>query len=204
MPTRYDMAIQRLEARLIGGLAAACIAALGIAGHAERAAGFHHWAEATVPTWFSAVLLFTAAVLAVWLSGVDRRGSRAALVAFAAFLAAVGVTELFNLHGRLEDWTGIDWKLLYAPLGLAGGGALVVVLCGIRPLLPRLMLVAGAGAWAAAQAVEARQYSGGAGKNVALVLPEELIEMAGSTLFGIALLLTLQAALCGRARRAAA
>jgi len=160
--------------------------------------------EYSVPALFSGVLLLAAAYAGYLVAAVaSTRRERRTVLLFGAFLAFMAVDELLAIHEGLESLTGVPWKVLYAPVILAGGALWLATLLLLRgERVAQLCLIAGAVAWFAAQVLEQIQYEDG--KLVARwsILPEEVLEMTGSTLFGLALLLAVRTRLARRRERA--
>lgn len=143
--------------------------------------------EYNVPAfWSFGVLLFSASV--ALLAGVSE--SSAAAGAFGAFVLFMAVDELLGIHESLERSTGVDWQTLYAPVVLVGAIAALLLMRRFGRGLPRLLLFAGGAAWFVAQFLEAVQWDGDRPVHgyYAMVIPEELFEMLGSLLFGLAVL----------------
>ena len=158
--------------------------------------------EGSPPAWYSATLLASAGILALlrWRLGPRTRDGHAWLLAGAFFLF-MAVDEAFGVHEELEASTGVDWQLLYAPVVAIGAIAWLAVLRRLGP--PRLapvVFVAGALAWLAGQALEAIQWSGSRFVHPETVVPEEVLEMTGSGLFALAILMHLRLYLESRPR----
>ena len=115
------------------------------------------------------------------------------VLAVAGLWGLLGVDEAYAIHERLERVTGIDWQVLYAPIAFAG---LLLFLALLRTTrgTPKQLLTAGALGWGPSQVLELVQNWGG--EPAALydwyMVPEELLEMAGSALFVLAMLLILR------------
>jgi hypothetical protein len=108
--------------------------------------------------------------------------------------------EVVQIHEKVETWTGIDWQQPYAFVAL---GAAFVWFKMLRAMEsgPRLLLILGAVAWAIAFGLEDAQYDSQDHRVAAftpMAIGEELLEMAGSSLFMLALVVALKA----HARRA--
>ena len=183
----------------------AAIALLGVLGliYSDRfGSRLNLDSEGAPPAWYSAGLLASAGVLAL-LRGRLRPRTREGLpwLLAGAFFLFMSLDEVFGVHEELEASTGIDWQLLYAPLVAVGAIAWLGVLRLLGP--PRLALalfVAGAVAWLAGQALEAIQWSGNRFVHPETVVPEEVLEMTGSGLFALALLIHLRSYLVTRPR----
>jgi hypothetical protein len=155
---------------------------------------FHLDGERTVSAAFSAALLFGAGVLAWWISLVDgeRLGSPGVWRFMGAFLAFMALDELFAIHEHVSAAeTGISWQVFYAPITVSAVVAWFVVLRRLPAGAARGMWIAGAGAWFVSQAIEAIQWEGNRLVHEWTFVPEETLEMAGSLLWGLALLVAL-------------
>lgn len=172
----------------------ACIAGLVLMGSLWHAGtevhGFDLRGETNFPSAFSAALLWFAALLALAVAAeVGRRG---ALLVFAALFAFFGLDEFLVVHERLQDVTGLGRKVVYAPLALAAAlvtAAVARQLRSTRGVIP--LFLAGAAAWAGSQAIDALQPHNQPHWSV---IPEELLEMSGTTLIALALLVALREA----------
>jgi hypothetical protein len=154
--------------------------------------------EYNVPSVYSAALLSCAAAAALFYGVVQiddgpRIWSAVLLAVLFLFLSA---DEFGQVHERLEVATGVDFEILYAPL---------VVVCGVAWLLtlrrlwhrvgPRLLFIGGAAAWVIAQALEDLQWHDNIGDGIhahgyaVMMVFEELLEMEGSLMFCLALLI---------------
>lgn len=144
--------------------------------------------EGTVPALFSATLLVAGGICATVAARRSLCGMRLPWLALGLLLLAMGIDEAGMVHERLERWTGIDWQVLYAPVVLAAGVAWLLIVRHLRGA-PRLMMVAGATAWGAAQTLEALQWDGDerAAGYEPMMLTEELLEMTGSAFFLLAM-----------------
>jgi hypothetical protein len=130
-----------------------------------------------------------------------RSRARRLFVGLALFLAFFSLDELLSVHERLESYTGVDWQKLYLPVGalgaLIGLGVLLEVRRDLRVVAT--LLAAGA-AWFVAQVFEAVQWKGDKLVVPWLIYPEELLEMTGSALFGVAMLMALRSQRLRRSR----
>lgn len=139
---------------------------------------------------------------ALWSFGLLAGGSVAALLAslaqasraaaaFGGFLLFMAVDELIQIHETLEGATGVDWQLLYLPVVGVGGFFFLVLLRAMRRSAAALTLASGAGCWVIAQMLEMLQWHGDQRVSgyYLMATPEELLEMLGSLLFGLAILM---------------
>lgn len=150
--------------------------------------------EFTLPAYFSGYLLLLAAV-AAWARA--QAGEQRALVwlLLAGFFVFMSADEVIGLHEQLASAAGLYWQVLYLPLILAGGTAWLLTLRELRgqPLAAGLFIL-GAVAFVVAQACDTLQWSGNteAPSYRWTTVPEEILEMTGSALFGLAILLSIQ------------
>ena len=170
------------------------LAILGILQRVDSVGSYRLWnldAEQAVPTYVSATILYAAAGLAV-LTMVRAQLDRWVLLV-AGLWVFLGVDEANAIHERLERATGIDWQVLYAPLAMA---ALLLFMALLRTTngTSKQVLAAGAVGWAISQVLELVQNLGG--EPVALydwyMVPEEILELAGSALFVLGMLVVLR------------
>jgi len=191
--------VMALDARRVALALALCIVLLGALGALFRSgtvgiAPFDMNAERSVPTLFSGLLLFAAAglaALAATAAPLDRH-RRVWWWILGGLLAFLAFDEVAAMHERLQFWTGAFGQLSLAPVLVVGGLAGLMTLRRLRwHRLGQALLVAGAAAWLVAQLVDAVQSSG---RLDGLSVPEEMLEMAGSACFCIAILTALQAA----------
>ena len=197
---------ERLELRRIAVLLGACIVALGVLGVAElhwpdKLIGFNLDNEYNVPAIFSAALDLGAAVGA---EALRRRTGRNILLGLVILFAFMTADEFGGLHEHLESLTGIDWMKLYAPVFVFAGVAWIFVMRAFTDTRFRLCMIGGAACWTIAQVFELLEWKGDVKQphyNLMMV-PEELLEMTGSALFMIGMLLALRAASGDAERRA--
>ena len=188
----------------LSGVATTTFAILGILQRTK----YPRWdlanldSELSIATYFSALLLWSGA--AGWLLAALATQPKAHSVwIWWLILAWLALDEGAAIHERVERWSGVDWQILYLPI-------LAIAAIAWRGVVRRyrdrehigLLLVAGAIAWAATLLLELIGHWGGEPAtpivyNTAMVA-EEALEMAGSTLFIIASVLTVR----GAARRA--
>ena len=156
--------------------------------------------EKTIPAFFSGAVLVAGGLVALIAARVRLYGRHGLWIAFGALLFFMSTDEVVQIHEKVETWTGIDWQQPYAVVAL---GAAVIWFKMLRVMEPgpRLLLILGAVAWAIAFALEDAQYDSQDHRVAAFTpeaISEELLEMAGSSLFMIALVVALKA----QARRA--
>ena len=181
--------------------AALLIAGLAIPGAiAVRNGGggpFDLDAEFTVPALASAALLLCASAAAAGVHGARPAVRRWHWAGLAGLFLLMAVDEATGLHEALERLSFVDWQTLYLPVM-----AFAVVLWALAFLelatFERLLFAGGALAWGAAQVLEALEWTGPLDAERAvdgygvLMGFEELLEMAGSALFALALLLAIR------------
>ena len=195
----------RLDARKVALAVFAVIGLFGILGLAYSnrwGARLNLDTEGTPPAWYSAGLLAAAGVLALLRWRVGPRAGRApAWLLAGLFFLFMAADEAYELHERLEAAAGVDWQLLYAPVVAVGALAWLALLRRLYP--PRasvVLFVLGALAWLLGQALEAVQWSGDRFVRPETVVPEEVLEMTGSGLFALAILVHLRLYLATRPR----
>jgi len=146
--------------------------------------------EGSVPSIFATALWIGAGLMALAVAASDGRRAASAWAVIGTLLVYLGVDEAFAVHEALERLAGVSYQRLYLPLMVAGGIAGAVVLVAVRrDRRVAALLVTGAGCAAAAQLVDLAQW-----EDERLVLPywttvpEELLEMTGLLLVGLAAL----------------
>jgi hypothetical protein len=147
--------------------------------------------EQTFPATFSGVLLLAAGGLAL-LNGLvrsDTAAGRRWWIVLALVFAFLGLDEIAALHEAVQDRVHVWGQAVLAPIVFVGVYAWWATLQRLRSEPPAGMLfMLGAGAWIVSQLIDA-------GLNEEMgwtIVPEELFEMAGSALFGLALLVALR------------
>jgi hypothetical protein len=202
--TRLEKVPPRTAA-VAGGLGIAVFAVLGTAYAEAKDGGLvPSWfrvlpvglnGEGTLPAVFSALLLLAAGWLSFRASAVlgsrsDRFGP---LVVLGALFTFMGLDEVLTIHERLEEVVDLAWWKFYAPLVLVGAIGAVLMLRRIwSHHLVRAALLGGGGCWFVAQLIETQQYDGAELVHRWTILPEEVLEMTGSLLFVLAMLLVVQ------------
>lgn len=150
--------------------------------------------EKTVPTFFSGAILLAGALC----SGVAARarlyGRHRLWIAFGALLLFMSADEVVQIHERIETWTGIDWEQPYLVVAI---GAAVVWFNVLRSMerQSRWLLIYGAIGWAISFGLEDAEYDSNDDRVAGftpMTISEELLEMAGSSLFLIALVIALK------------
>jgi hypothetical protein len=105
----------------------------------------------------------------------------------------MAVDEVVAIHEALEEVVHLAWWKFYAPLAVVGAVCALLVLRRVWDhRLAAATLVGGGACWLAAQLIETQQYHGAELVHRWTILPEELLEMIGSLLFVLAMLLVLR------------
>ncbi len=129
-----------------------------------------------------------------WVRRRDRKWLAAGV--FGALLLFLGLDELFSIHERIEHGTGLDWQLLYLPVGMLAAGLLVALAWWTRSEArpAAAMLVAAAASWLIALVLEYLAWRGDEQIDgyALLMIPEELLELAGTSLCILAAIVVLQ------------
>jgi hypothetical protein len=189
---------------LAGGAAIAAFAVLGAAyAEAKEGGPVPSWfrilpvglnGELTLPALFSGLLLLAAGLLALRAGEVVEPGRRfVPLSLLGALFVYMSVDEVVGIHEQLEHVVHLAWWKFYAPLALVGGVAALLVLRRVWDRTTvRAALVGGGACWLVAQLIETQQYRGEELVHRWTILPEEILEMTGSLLFVLAMLLLIQ------------
>jgi len=154
--------------------------------------------ERNVPAVFTAALWTCVSVVALLLGRAEQPAAVPRVwQSLSVLLLFVAADEFAEIHERLERITGIDWQILYAPVGLVAAGLWVLVGRRLRGLRAGFGLFIGGTVCAVvSQVLEEIEYGANdqrvSGYN-ALVVVEELLEMATAVLIGLALLAALRA-----------
>ncbi len=201
-------AVSRLDPRtLLIGLVC-CLVVLGVLGAIVYPGGgdlrvFDLNKEQTFPATFSGLLLFGAGAMAL-MHGVVRFANpadRRWWLVLAAVFMFLGLDEIAALHEAVQDRVHLWGQATLAPIVLAGVVAWFVALKQLNASTPGAarLFVLGAAAWIASQGIDLVLNE----RLGASIVPEELLEMAGSALFGIALLVAVRelAAVRSRSKR---
>ena len=199
----------RLPVRQVAAVNGFVIALLGVLGVLSIAVGspfgtFDLDGERNVPATYSAALWFSVAVLALLMGRIDPApGLLQVWVGLSAFFVFVSADEFGEIHERLERIVGVDWQILYSPVALLALVLWLFVARRLRQIGAGLgLLLAGTACGIASQVAEAIEYGPGDERIAAfdeVMVFEELVEMVGALLVGLALLTALQA-LSRRAR----
>ena len=197
--TRLDRVALRVAPARAALVLAALVALFTILGSLEQLGAplglFDLDREGRPPAAFSGAVLVAAGVLG-WLIGdtaaeVKFRGRWRAIATLLVFL---GVDEVLTIHESLADVTGVFWQILYVPIGLLAGVIWLMVLSRLpRGSRERLLFVGAPLAWLISQVLEAIQRDPDEVSGYAIMATaEESLEMVGSTMFLLALLIARQ------------
>jgi hypothetical protein len=148
--------------------------------------------EQTFPATFSGVLLLAAGGLAL-LNGLVRSetaSGRRWWIVLALVFAFLGLDEIAALHEAVQDRVHVWGQATLAPIIAAGVYAWWVTLKRLRAEQPvaGALFVLGAAAWIVSQLIDVKLNEPWGWT----IVPEELGEMTGSALFGLALLVALR------------
>jgi hypothetical protein len=147
--------------------------------------------EQTFPATFSGVLLLAAGGLAL-LNGLVRSESAADRrwwIVLAIVFGFLGLDEIAALHEAVQDRVHVWGQAVLAPVVAVGVYAWWVTLRRLLAEPPAGMLfLLGAGSWIFSQLIDAALNESWGWT----IVPEELFEMLGSALFGLALLVALR------------
>ncbi len=196
-------AVSRLDVRkLLIGIAALIIV-FGVLGSIVYPGGgdlraFDLNKEQTFPATFSGLLLLGAGALAL-LNGVVRSpnlADRRWWLVLAGVLAFLGIDEITALHEAVQDRVHVWGQATLIPIVIAGGVAWWITLqrLGPRSLGGRLLILA-AFTWAISQGIDLELNEAWGWT----IVPEELLEMCGSTMFGLAMLVSVRDVVGARA-----
>ena len=197
--TIASSAVSRIDiGKLLAGIAVLMVA-FGILGSIVYPGGgdlrvFDLNKEQTFPATFSGILLLGAGALAL-LNAVVRCPNprdRVWWLVLAGVFAFLGVDEMTALHEAVQDRVHVWGQATLIPIVIAGGVAWWMVLkkLGTQSLAGRLLILAVV-IWGVSQGIDAvlNEEFGWT------IVPEELLEMAGSTMFGLAMLVALKEAI---------
>jgi len=197
---RVAMLASRVPAVLVAVVSGVAIGVFVVLGILQRVA-FPNWTaanldtEVSAATWFSATLLWAAALWWLLVAVTGRPRSLAVWIWWPV-LAWLALDEGSAIHERLERWSGIDWQVLYVPLMGIAAAALWGVFRRYRSQTPiAALLVTGAALWIVVLILELIQNWGGSPIQAAIYVPtmitEEALEMIGSTVLLVAAVLIL-------------
>jgi hypothetical protein len=149
--------------------------------------------EYTLPAFAAVILLLLAAALTAILANALGGRDKLILLALAGLLVASGFDDILELHDRAENATGIDWRILALPVVAVAFVCLARTLQMLWELVSVRMLIAGAiAAWVGAQVLDFLAQSETSAAPAARIT-EEVLEMTGSGLFALAMLVAIQA-----------
>ncbi|MCZ2813415.1 hypothetical protein O2W15_18445 [Modestobacter sp. VKM Ac-2979] len=137
---------------------------------------------------YSAALLLMASLAGVS-ARYTRQAGRSAMLLGLLF-AFMALDEYYMIHEELERLTRVDWQVLYLPVVAALAACFIHMLwlCQ-RDRSFVAMWVSGAAAWLMSQILEQLQWDGDIQRSgyAAMMVCEEILEMSGSVLLGLAL-----------------
>jgi hypothetical protein len=147
---------------------------------------------------FAAFVLLVAALLCGILAWLRPAGIlRWALIAIGALLAFMAIDEWSVIHEDLEETLGVNWRVLYLPAAVAAAVPWLFVLRGLRRYPPAaLAWIAAPALWILSQLLNVIADTDdrpGSAIYKPFVITEEILEMSGSFMFGVALLIVLAA-----------
>ncbi len=151
--------------------------------------------EKTIPAFFSGAILVAGGLVSLLAARARLYGKHRLWIGFGALLILMSADEVVQFHERLESWTGVDWELLYLVV-VVGAAYIWLKMLQVMDPGPRLMMIGGAVCWAASYGLEDAEYDSNDERAewfTPLGISEELLEMAGSSLFLIALVVALKA-----------
>ena len=189
-------AVSRLDLRTVVIGLASLIVLFGIMGAIVYPGGgglraFDVNKEQTFPATFSGLLLLAAGGLAL-LNGLVRSQTsvgRRWWIVLALVFAFLGLDEIAALHEAVQDRVHVWGQATLAPIVVAGVYAWWVTLERLRKEEPAgTLFILGAVAWIVSQLIDVKLNDPWGWT----VIPEELLEMTGSALFGLALLIALR------------
>lgn len=195
---RFERLVSRLAVRPVVVVLLVLILGLGASGALFEAtgqpSGMDLDAEMQLPAFAAALVLLLAGL--VGLLNWRHRERGWPWLGLGLLFMVMSLDEVAAIHERLESATGVDWQMLYAPVFLFAGASFLAAVLRLGRSTSAGLLVLGAGAWVIAQFLEWLQWGGGGTEPVdfyarAMVV-EEVLEIAGSSLFLVALLLAFQ------------
>jgi len=150
--------------------------------------------EKTVPSFYSGAILLVGGLCSLLAARLRVYGTRGWWIGFGAFLIFMSADEVVQIHERIETWSGVDWEKPYAFVAL---GAAVVWFNLVRRMENhlRLFMVGGAMGWMISFGLEDAEYDSmdhRVAGFTAMDTIEELAEMAGSSLWLIAIVIALK------------
>jgi hypothetical protein len=196
LPEPGEIAVALGIAIVLLGIAGAVVGTDAYQGEgslADRA--FNLVNEKTVPTFFSGAILLAGGLCSLLAARVRLYGMHRLWIAFGALLIFMSADEVVQIHEKVETWTGVDWEQPYAFVAI---GAAVVWFKILRRVerLPRLLLIYGAIGWGLSFVLEDAEYDSNDDRVsgfTTMAISEEVLEMAGSSLFLLALVIALKA-----------
>jgi hypothetical protein len=144
--------------------------------------------ELTFPAYFSCLLLLAMAGLAGLAAHLRIGGGPLPWILMALVVGFLAFDEVIDLHGKAQSETDLEAQVLLSPLIVVAAVVGVIIMRRLwsRGLVHDLFIGGGI-AWIGAQAIDPLTHPGSP-----LAWPEEMLEMSGSALFVLALLLLVQ------------
>jgi hypothetical protein len=179
--------LQRVRPAHVALAVGAVIIAIAVAYAGPQHGGRGIDGERNLPALFSGALLLAAGTAGLVAARARRPGrERLALIAFSLLLAWLSFDEVTSFHERVENLVDVEWLLLYAPLGVVGAVAALIIVIELRDRTAAWLMAGGTLAWAVSQALEGWQWGGPT--DVTLLHPqaifyEEILEMCGAACF---------------------
>lgn len=161
-----------------------------------RFAAFALDTETNAASAYAALLAVSAAVLAFALAALRPAGiPRWALLVVAVVLGYLALDEWFEIHERFPQMFGISRRLYFVPAALVAFAGWLGVFRGLgRWPLARALWIAAPVAWVGSQVLAELAWSNDDPVRSIykpVTVAEEVLEMTGSFLFGLALLVVL-------------
>lgn len=194
--------VLRVHPRRWGIAVGAAIALLGVVGilrfaYKEELRLFNLDGERNVPAVFSAFLWLGVALLALLVGRASKGRLELAWKLLAVLTLVLAADELVEVHEHLQFYAGIDWQILYAPLGLTALVLWVVLGRWLRQVGAGFVPFLGAAACVAiAEIFEAFEINSRGDPRPGfrvMVVSEELLEMTAALLVGLSALAALRA-----------
>lgn len=180
----------------------AVIAVLGVMGilrfaYKDELRLFNLDGERNVPTTFTALVWLVISVLALLVGRASEGRPAIAWKVLTALTLVLVADELAELHEHLQFHAGIDWQILYAPIGVVAVVLWFVLARYLRQLGVGFPPFVGAAACVCVaevfEALEINSHGDPRRGFRVMVVSEELLEMTAGLLLGLSLLLALRA-----------
>jgi len=195
LPPARDFAIALGIGIVLMGIAGTIVGADAYQGEGSLADRMFNLAnEKTVPAFFSGAILLAGGLCSFLAGRLRVYGTRRWWIGFGAFLIFMSADEVVQIHEKVEVWTGVDWEQPYAFVAL---GAAVVWFNLVRRMdnQLRILMACGALGWMISFGLEDAEYDSmdhRVSGFTAMDTVEELAEMAGSSLWLIAVVIAIK------------